>query len=163
MFMCRWMNGDVSFVSARTKEDAIVMLDEWDNAEGAEISQIRDFMVDFRLNDEGDLELAEFGESCRERFSRRRTLVCSRRSLAAPVTPSGGTTAEGKAMVRKAVEEERMRPLKPTRLPQPATEAARTLQKKMGAARFVCGRRLSFKDSAKREWVKLDLSNSVSG
>ena len=37
MFMCRWMNGDVSFVSARTKEDAIVKLDEWDDAEGAEI------------------------------------------------------------------------------------------------------------------------------
>ena len=66
MFMCRWMNGDLSFVSARTKEDAIVMLDEWDTVEGAEISQIRDFMVDFRLNDEGDLELAEFGESCRD-------------------------------------------------------------------------------------------------
>ena len=29
MFMCRWMNGDVSFVSGRTKEHAIVMLDEW--------------------------------------------------------------------------------------------------------------------------------------
>jgi hypothetical protein len=28
-----------------------------------EISQIRDFMIDFRLKDEGDLELAEFGES----------------------------------------------------------------------------------------------------
>ena len=66
MFMCRWMNGDVSFVSARTKEDAMVMLDESDDGEGAEISQIRDFTVDFRLNDEGDLELAEFGESCRD-------------------------------------------------------------------------------------------------
>jgi len=42
------------------------MLDEWDNPEGAEISRIRDFMVDFRLNDEGDLELAEFAESCRD-------------------------------------------------------------------------------------------------
>lgn len=41
------------------------MLDEWDNPEGAEISQIPDFMVDFRLNDESDLELAEFGERCR--------------------------------------------------------------------------------------------------
>ena len=47
--MCRWMNSDISFLSGRTKEDAIVMLDERDNAEGAEISQIRDFMVDFRL------------------------------------------------------------------------------------------------------------------
>ena len=57
------------------------MLDEWDNAGGAEISEIRDFMVDFRLNYYGDLELAEFGESRRDAgipFSRRRTLVCSR-------------------------------------------------------------------------------------
>ncbi len=37
-------------------------------------------------------------------------------------------------MVRKAVQEERTRPLKPTRLLQPATEAARTLQKKTGAS-----------------------------
>jgi hypothetical protein len=50
------------------------------------------------------------------------------------MTPSAGTTAEGKAMVRKAVEEDRTRPLKPTRFPQPATEAARTLQKTMGAS-----------------------------
>ena len=72
------MNGDVSFVSARTKEDAIVMLDELDNAEGAEISQIRDSMVDFRLNDEGDLELAEFGESCRDAILEKAYPVCSR-------------------------------------------------------------------------------------
>ena len=78
MFMCRWMNGDLSFVAARTKEDAIVMLDEWDNAEGAEISQIRDFMVDFRLNDDGDLELAEFGESCRDAILEKAYLVCLR-------------------------------------------------------------------------------------
>ena len=55
MFMCRWMNGDVSAIAARP-EDAIVVLDEWDDAEGAEISQIRDFMVDFRVNEEGDVE-----------------------------------------------------------------------------------------------------------
>ena len=54
MFMCRWLNGDVSFVSARTKGDAIIKLDEWDDAEGAEIIQIRDFMADFRLTDEGN-------------------------------------------------------------------------------------------------------------
>jgi hypothetical protein len=128
------MNGDVSFVSARTKEDAIVMLDEWDNAEGAEISQIRDFMVDFRLNDEGDLELTEFGESCRDTILKNVYPRLLEAMMAAPVTPSGGTTAEGKAMVLKAVEEERTRRLKPTRSPQPATEAARTLQEKMGAS-----------------------------
>jgi hypothetical protein len=41
------MNGDLPFVAARTNEDAIVMLDERDDAEGAEISQMRYFMVDF--------------------------------------------------------------------------------------------------------------------
>ena len=45
MFMCTWMNGDLSFVSARTKEDAIIMLDVRDDAEGAEMSQIQDLMV----------------------------------------------------------------------------------------------------------------------
>jgi hypothetical protein len=34
-------------------------------------------------------------------------------------------------MVRKAVNEERKRPLKPTRLSQPATDVAGTLQKKI--------------------------------
>jgi hypothetical protein len=35
---CRWMNG--AFPSFRREpKDAIVMLDEWDNSEGAEISQ----------------------------------------------------------------------------------------------------------------------------
>ena len=60
--MCRWPNGDLSFVSARNKEDAIVMLDEWDNADLAELRPIRNFMVDFRLTDRGELELQEFGE-----------------------------------------------------------------------------------------------------
>ncbi len=88
MFMCRWMNGDVSFVAARTKEDAIVILDEWDDAEGSEISQIRDFMVDFRLNDDGDLELAEFGESCRDTILEKAYPRLLDAIKTAPVTPS---------------------------------------------------------------------------
>ncbi|MGH9626752.1 MAG: hypothetical protein ACRD7E_00080 [Bryobacteraceae bacterium] len=132
--MCRWMNGDVSFVSARTKEDAIIMLDEWDDAEGAEISQIRDFMVDFRLNDEGELELKEFGENCRDSILKKAYPRLLEAMSTAPMTPTGGPTAEGTEMIRNAVEEERMRPLTPARVPQPATEAARELQRKMGAS-----------------------------
>ena len=60
MFMCRWPNGDLSFVSARNREDAIIKLDEWDNAEVAELRQIHTFMVDFKLTDDGDLELQAF-------------------------------------------------------------------------------------------------------
>ena len=134
MFMCRWMNGDVSFVSARTKEEAIVMLDEWDNAEAAEISQIRDFMVDFRLNDDGELELTEFGERCRDSILEKAYPRLLEAITTAPMTPAGGPTAEGIEMVRRAVQEERTRPLKPTRVPQAATEAARELQRKMGSS-----------------------------
>ena len=48
--MCRWPNGDLSFVSAEKEEDAIVMLDEWDNADVAELTQVQNFMVDFPLD-----------------------------------------------------------------------------------------------------------------
>jgi hypothetical protein len=71
MFMCRWPNGDVSFRSARNKEDAIIMLDEWDNAELAALRQIRDFMVDFRLTDKGELEFQSFGEDCQNEIRER--------------------------------------------------------------------------------------------
>lgn len=58
--MCRWRNGDVSSLSTRSKEQAIIMLDQWDNAELAELRQIRDFMVDFRLTDKGRKASAAF-------------------------------------------------------------------------------------------------------
>jgi hypothetical protein len=66
---------------------------EWDNAEGAEISQIRDFMVDFRLNDEGHLELTKFEESCRDRFSK----TFSRRQNDGPQSRAGVTKAPAQA------------------------------------------------------------------
>ena len=66
MFMCRWPNGDLSFVSSRNKEEAIVMLDEWGDAELAELRQVQDLMLDFSLTDEGELAFQEFGEGCLE-------------------------------------------------------------------------------------------------
>lgn len=57
--MCRWPNGDVSFVSARTNEDAIVLIDVWDDPELAEIHMI----------DSGstmNTHFKEFGENCRD-------------------------------------------------------------------------------------------------
>jgi len=64
---------------------------EWADAEGAEISQIRNFMVDFRLNDEGELELKEFGESCWDSILEKaypRLLE----AMTAPMTAAGGPT-----------------------------------------------------------------------
>lgn len=96
VFMCRWPNGDVSFVSARNREDAIIALDELDNAELAELRQIRDFMVDFRLANSGELKLQGFGESCQEEIWNRAYPVLTTAMADAPKTATGEPTAEGK-------------------------------------------------------------------
>jgi hypothetical protein len=80
--MCRWPNADLSFVSARNKEDAIVMLDEFGNAEQAELRQIQDFMVDFGLTDDGELELKAFGECVLDDIWERAYPVLSQARLA---------------------------------------------------------------------------------
>lgn len=87
-------------------------------------------MVNFRLNDEGDLELKQFCESCRDSILEN---AYPRLLEAMSTAPTGEPNAEGVA-VRKASEEERTRPLKPTRVPKVKTEAAMELQKKLGAS-----------------------------
>jgi len=69
--MCRWPNGDVSFVFARNKEEATIALDEFDNAELATLSKLDSFMLDFRLGDDGDLVLHGFGEECQSEIFAR--------------------------------------------------------------------------------------------
>jgi len=66
LFLCRWSNGDCSVVWARTKEDAIMELDQVANAEGCPITQLRTFQVHFALTDRGELVLEGFGEGTRE-------------------------------------------------------------------------------------------------
>lgn len=63
MYLCRWPNGDFSIVSARTKDDAIELLDEWGNAEQASLTRMTDCMFDFRLTEDGQIELAAIGDS----------------------------------------------------------------------------------------------------
>src|SRR5260370_28177552 len=63
IYLCRWPNGEFSIVNAKTKGDAIEMLDEWGNAEQALLSRMTDCMFDFRLGDDGQFELANIGES----------------------------------------------------------------------------------------------------
>jgi len=53
-----WPNGEFSIVSDRTKDEAIEMLDEWGNAEQASLRRMADCMFDFRLSDDGQIELA---------------------------------------------------------------------------------------------------------
>lgn len=62
LYLCRWPNGDFSVVKADTRREAMIELDEWAGADPAWLIPIGTWMVDFRLNDQGEIELAEFGE-----------------------------------------------------------------------------------------------------
>ncbi|MCZ2077718.1 MAG: hypothetical protein LC130_22265 [Bryobacterales bacterium] len=62
LYLCRWPNGEFSLVKADDRKDAVVQLDEWAGAEPAWLVPVDTCMADFRLNDRGEIELAEFGE-----------------------------------------------------------------------------------------------------
>ena len=69
LFVCRWQNGDFSAADARSKEEAVDLLDEIGNAEGCEIFAIDNFMVHFHTTSHTDnfeemlpVRLGGFGE-----------------------------------------------------------------------------------------------------
>jgi hypothetical protein len=66
LYLCRWPNGEFSLVKAADRKDAVVQLDEWAGAEPAWLVPLETCMVDFRLNDRGEIELGEFGEQTGE-------------------------------------------------------------------------------------------------
>ena len=72
LFLCRWSNGDCSVVWARTKEDAMIELDQIANPEGCPITRVQTFQMHFTLTDRGELALDGFGEGTKEE-----TLSCA--------------------------------------------------------------------------------------
>jgi len=155
VFMCRWPNGDVSFVSARNKEDATIALDEFDNAELATLSKLDSFMLDFRLGDDGDLVLQGLGEECQSEIMERAYPVLAKALDDAPRTVEGELTAKGKRMVSIAVAEEKKRTIRKT--PKVAdTELGKLLQKQLGASRALVNRRME--DVASRVLERLPTS-----
>ena len=83
VFCCRWQNGDISFVAARNKEEAVLSLDEVGNAEASDIFPSPEFMLHLRLGNDGRLRFQGFEAQgncgtgckrrlhCRMRFGRR--------------------------------------------------------------------------------------------
>src|SRR5215472_3042273 len=110
IYLCRWPNGDCSVVSAKTKMDAIELLDEWGNAEEASITRMSDCMFDFKLRDDGQLELADIGEATYDGI----TEACYPKLDNAFATAEWDETgldysAKGRERIREAVESERKR------------------------------------------------------
>ena len=110
------------------------MLDEWDNADLAELMQIRNFMVDFRLTDRGELELQEFGEGVLDEIWERAYPVLSQARLDAELTPSG------EEMIRSAVKAEKQRLSGKKKRKLADTELGKTLQGQMGAPAALANR-----------------------
>jgi hypothetical protein len=131
VYVCRWPNGDFSIVMAGSKREAIIALDEWDAADPSWLTPMDECLVDFRLNNRGAIELAQFGyetanfvwEKCYPVLDEVRTRHLGDRSRTA--------TQE----IKRAVTHERNR-LRGNRPPalSATTEVGRELQRRLGAA-----------------------------
>jgi len=135
VYLCRWPNGEFSVVSARTKDDAIELLDEWGNAEQASLTRMTDCMFDFRLSDDGQIELGGIGEATEEYIMETCYPELQK------VFTEGDDSDVNQRHIREAVERERTRlwdiqpPAKPA-----ATQLGREIQKQLGAPSVVVDR-----------------------
>ena len=109
------------------------MLDEWDNAELAELTQIRDFMVDFRLTDDGELDFQAFGERVLHNIWERAYPVLAQTRLTAPTDETGEWTLAGQETIREAVRTERQRLRNKRKRKLADTELGKSIQNEMGA------------------------------
>jgi hypothetical protein len=142
IYLCRWPNGDFSIVNAKTKDEAIELLDEWGNAEQAFLTRMTDCMFDFRLGDDGQIELADIGESTHDCITETCYPELKKAFATAEWDETGlGQSDKGHKQILEAVELER------TRLwdsQPPAKEAetglGREIQKQTGAPSVVVNR-----------------------
>jgi hypothetical protein len=135
MYVCRWPNGDFSIVSAPTKQDAVILLDEWGNAEQASLKRMPDCMFDFRLSNDGHIELSSIGEATDDFIMQTFYPELDRAMRSAELDEKGSDfSADGRKQIRAAVKLERARlggkqpPAKKAR-----TELGRQIQARTGA------------------------------
>jgi hypothetical protein len=120
-YMCRWPNGDVSFVVAADKEEAasIGRLDEFGPVEDWMLTPVPDFfMMDFRLKEDGSLELEQIGEELSEFIYERAYPVLNRVFIEHPGAEEN--TDVYVQAVKDAVVMERQRLLTKTGRPEPS-------------------------------------------
>ncbi len=130
VFMCRWPNGDFSFVSARNKSKAIEKLDEIANAEGCPLSVVRDFMVHFRLEEDGSFEHEGFGEVTENTIWKDYPILDETFTRIFEENEGRQLTREHMQVIGEAVGKERER-VKAKKMKQPATQLGREIKKVM--------------------------------
>ncbi len=130
VFMCRWPNGDFSFVSARSKSEAIETLDEIDNAEGCPLSVVEDFMVHFRLEEDGSFEHEGFGEVTENTVWKEYPILDKTLDHVFGKLKGEPLTREDMQVIGEAVGKERER-VKAKKMKQPATHLGQEIKKAM--------------------------------
>src|SRR5262249_13138691 len=149
----------LSIVAARTSDDAIELLDEWDNAEHALLTRMPDCMFDFRLDDAGQIELAQIGEATQEFIMETCYPDLDETLLNADWDDTRQDySAKGHEQIREAVEHERKR-LWDKQPPGKEAETAlgREIQRQMGTSSVVANR------AVRRAAKKRLLSNEGEG
>ena len=133
LYLCRWTNGDCSFVIAANKGEAIELLDEAGNAEGCPLTAIHDFMVHFRFNEDEVLEFEDFAEDTLDVLVETAYPIMSEALLSAPRDEqTGDFTPEGMEIIKAAVAKERVR-VKTKKVAGPGTELGRRIKKSTDA------------------------------
>jgi hypothetical protein len=147
LYLCRWPNGEFSLVKADDRKGAVVQLDEWAGAEPAWLVPLETCMVDFRLNDRGEIELAEFGEETGD-FIWEKCYPYLDQALSSEdvLNPrSGKRSREAVNKIRRAVEHERKRLWHAQKEGASAkTAIGRELQKRLGTVGPVADRYVEF-------------------
>jgi hypothetical protein len=119
-----------------------VLLDEWGNAEQASLKRMPDCMFDFRLRDDGEIELGDIGEATYD-FIMETCYPELEKALSAAESDESGSdvSAGGQKQIRDAVERERTR-LWDSQSPakKAETELGRDIQKNTGAASVLVNR-----------------------
>jgi hypothetical protein len=142
IYLCRWPNGEFSIVSAKTKADAVELLDEWGNAEQALLSRMPDCMFDFRLRDDGQIELVDIGESTHDCIMETCYPELNKAFATGEWDDTGLDYSEkARRQIREAVELVRTRLWdSQPRVKEAETGLGREIQKQIGAASVVVNR-----------------------
>ena len=140
LYLCRWPNGEFSVVKADSRREAIIELDEWAGAEPAWLVPMDECMIDFRLNDQAEIDLVEFGEETVDSiwehcYPALHALLSSDDAVGSEV---GEPKADAGEIIKAAVEHERKRLWTAPRNGSPArTELGRELERRLGTVGVV--------------------------
>jgi hypothetical protein len=138
VYICRWPNGDFSVVTADTKREAIIVLDEWAGAHPSQLSVLDRFMADFTLVDDGEIVLNRFSDATDELIWDRCYPALRDLLGSDDVTDPEGMMKPGAAeLVRRAVEHERSRLWDSQPKDEPRTEIGKRVAEQMGTSAVV--------------------------